>query len=117
MEERRNTLTTFTTLTVDCSALGLAQPKPVVLARRPSGHPAAYWEARVGSDRARLEVVLVVQPSSTPIVVPMLTNVELEALLSEAPAERAESWSCRECTHVNPASRRWCDRCSSHDNS
>ena len=89
---------------------------PVVLARRPSGHPSAWWEARVSDDRGRLEVVLVVaQPCETAIAVPILTSLELQSLLAQAPAERAESWSCRECLAVNPASRRWCSKCSSHD--
>jgi hypothetical protein len=87
---------------------------PVVIARRSAGVPGAYWEARVGIDRSRLELVLSVQPHTEVIEVPALTDAELQALLSEAPTEQPEVWCCSECGYVNSISRRWCSACSNH---
>ncbi len=87
---------------------------PTVLSRRRSSVPGAVWEARISSDRQRLEVVLVVEPSATPLEVPLLSDVELRELLAAAPTQRAEEWRCSECGTVNDASRRWCRNCSDH---
>jgi ribosomal protein L40E len=88
---------------------------PVVLAVRPSSDPRVTWQARVGTDRARLEVIALVDLGAETIAVPLLSELELRALLAVAvPAERAELWVCRECGRANSPSRSWCERCSEH---
>lgn len=94
---------------------GTARPSaPVVLAKRLSSHPGAHWEARVG-ERQRLEVVLVVEPSSQPIAVAILSDSDLKALLTQTPPEAAACWTCSECGATNPKDRRWCLLCSAHE--
>jgi hypothetical protein len=73
------------------------------------------WQARIGEDRARLEVVAIVPASAEPTVVVWPSDMELRALLGEAVSQDADGWCCAECGARNPVSRRWCASCSAHD--
>lgn len=52
-----------------------------ILAERVKGH--VTWQARIGADRGRLEVVGIVPPSPMSTVIEPLTEAELRELLGE----------------------------------
>jgi hypothetical protein len=72
------------------------------------------WQARIGADRGRLEVVGIVAPSATPTEIEPLGDVDLRALLAGSPAEQLEPWLCNECRTLNEPMRQWCRGCSQH---
>lgn len=57
---------------------------PVVLAERVSADGRVRWQARIGEDRGRLEVVGIVEPSPTPTTIEHLSQRELLELLGES---------------------------------
>lgn len=54
------------------------QPGHVLSTRRKG---AVLWQARISSDRGRLEVIGLVAPSATPTTIEVLTEPELRELL------------------------------------
>lgn len=83
-----------------------------VLAERVSPDGRVRWQARRSSDRGRLIVVGVVEPSDSPTVIELLDEVQLRGLLEgEQPADAAR-WICARCGSSNAVDRRWCPRCS-----
>lgn len=90
------------------------EPLPTVLAERRSRDGLVTWQARIGQDRGRLQIVGVVAPSTSPTIIEPLTDAELRELLTPAAVEGPETWTCDECGRVNDRQRRWCSACSSH---
>lgn len=82
-----------------------------ILAERTS-RDGVRWIARVGDDRDRLEVVVIVPASMEPTVVPMLNGAELAELLAEGTHQHVHCWMCSTCGTANPRERSWCERCS-----
>ena len=64
--------------------------------------------------RGRLEVMVLIDFGSETVAIPVLSDTEVKALLTPAPTNVAERWTCGECGAVNDRSRRWCQNCSSH---
>lgn len=61
----------------------MSNPQPGrVLAERRKG--AVTWQARISTDRGRLEVVGLVPASATPTIIEPLTEPELRELLGES---------------------------------
>jgi len=87
---------------------------PIVLAERLSRDGRVRWQARIGEDRGRLEVIGVVEPSTVPTIIEPLTEADLRELLTDAPTERPQSWLCGDCATNNDRARRWCRVCSAH---
>jgi hypothetical protein len=73
----------------------------------------ARWQARIGHDRDRLEVVAIVPACAEPQVIALLSDSELRALLAEGSDGDGE-WRCAECGAANARDRRWCTQCSGH---
>jgi len=94
--------------------------QPPVLAERPSRDPRVVWQARISSDRGRLEVVCVIDLASETIVVPALSDHELRQLLATVPSDQPaceQQWVCGECGRANSRARAWCQWCSQHQTS
>jgi hypothetical protein len=84
-----------------------------ILAERASPDPRVKWQGRIGSDRGRLELVVVIDFGTDTIAVPVLSDAELKALLTP-PARPSAPWVCTECGQPNDSVRRWCVACSGH---
>ena len=82
-----------------------------VIAERKSADGRVTWQARISTDRERLEVVAIVAPSATPTIVQLLSEAELRELLAP---KRDEPWVCQECGTPNAPASCWCRQCSNH---
>ena len=88
------------------------QTADVVLAERVSPDGRCRWQARRSSDRGRLVVVGIVEPSDVPTVIEPLSEHQLRALLDGDPPAPAPFWVCARCSSRNAVDRRWCGTCS-----
>jgi hypothetical protein len=70
-----------------------------VLASRGAGVPGARWELRVSEDRGRLRLVLVVEPSASPVV--MSNPPEDRRSCNLRPTIRAVNYVFKICEHFN----------------